>query len=200
MRLEIYSSDIQTITGKSDRHSRQLIRDMKVYYKKQSHQIVTIREACKYLGINYDEVMKILFCFFFTFSALNIYSQNSFWSSICYFTPEEFYVNSDVSNIDTTLVRYIDEVRSLMEEDIIITSAVRSKLHNNKVGGVPNSSHMKGQSLDIKLDSPIYNAQLIENLFYIRKVKSIPIKFICYKSHIHLSINTSISTFTTSTE
>jgi hypothetical protein len=87
-----------------------------------------------------------------------------------------------------------------MEEDIIITSAVRSKLHNNKVGGVPNSSHMKGQSLDIKLDSPIYNAQLIENLFYIRKVKSIPIKFICYKSHIHLSINTSISTFTTSTE
>ena len=57
-RLCIYPKDIQIITGRSDKYGRNLIKKMKEHFKKEQHQVVTIEEFCKYLGLQHDVVAK----------------------------------------------------------------------------------------------------------------------------------------------
>lgn len=59
-RLVIHTKDIVIITGKSERYARELIRKMKEHYLKKSHQYITIKECCQYLGLDPDEVEKVL--------------------------------------------------------------------------------------------------------------------------------------------
>jgi hypothetical protein len=55
-RLTIYPKDIQRITGRSDRYGRLLLRKIKLHFKKQEHQFVTIEEFCSYTGLKEDIV------------------------------------------------------------------------------------------------------------------------------------------------
>jgi len=48
------------ITGRSDRYGRNLIKKMKDHFKKQSHQVVTIEEFCKYMGLQQEIVARQL--------------------------------------------------------------------------------------------------------------------------------------------
>lgn len=48
------------ITGKSERQSRNILNDIKVFYKKEKHQLVTIQEFCTYMGLNYEDVTSYL--------------------------------------------------------------------------------------------------------------------------------------------
>ena len=57
-RLCIYPKDIQRITGKSERYGRMLIEKIKVHFKKDKHQFLTIEEFSEYSGIKYDDVSK----------------------------------------------------------------------------------------------------------------------------------------------
>jgi hypothetical protein len=50
-RICIYPKDIQQITGKSERHCRNIINKIKVKYNKQKHQHIIIEEYCDYMGI-----------------------------------------------------------------------------------------------------------------------------------------------------
>lgn len=50
-RLCIYPKDIQRITGKSERYSRDLIHKIRKSLNKEDHQVVTIEELSTYLGI-----------------------------------------------------------------------------------------------------------------------------------------------------
>ena len=59
-RLCIYSKDIEWITGKSPRCARDIITDIKLLHHKAKHQLVTIAEACDYLGLPYDEVYRMI--------------------------------------------------------------------------------------------------------------------------------------------
>ncbi len=59
-RLCIYPKDIMIITGRSDRYGRNLIKKMKDHFKKQSHQVVTIEEFCKYMGLQQEIVARQL--------------------------------------------------------------------------------------------------------------------------------------------
>ncbi|WP_417558498.1 hypothetical protein [Mesoflavibacter zeaxanthinifaciens] len=59
-RICIYSKDICWITGRSERYARGVIRDIKLLKKKKKHQLVTIAEACDYLGLPYDVVIDML--------------------------------------------------------------------------------------------------------------------------------------------
>jgi hypothetical protein len=55
-RIVIHTKDVMIITGKSERYSRYLIKNIKEEIGKQTHQYLTIREFCEYLGLNPDEV------------------------------------------------------------------------------------------------------------------------------------------------
>ena len=59
-RICIHSKDIELLTGKGERYARYVLRDIKLLHKKQKHQLVTIKEACDYLGLPYEEVFELL--------------------------------------------------------------------------------------------------------------------------------------------
>lgn len=60
-RIVLHTKDVMIVTGKSERYSRYLIKKMKEHYLKESHQYITIKEFCDYLGLEVDEVEKVLF-------------------------------------------------------------------------------------------------------------------------------------------
>lgn len=59
-RLCIYPKDIMIITGRSDKFGRNLIKKMKLHFKKQVHQVVSVEEFCNYMGLQEDAVLKQL--------------------------------------------------------------------------------------------------------------------------------------------
>lgn len=59
-RLCIYPKDIQVVTGRSERYGRNLIKKIKEAFSKQDHQVITIDEFCKYLGLDADTVKQRL--------------------------------------------------------------------------------------------------------------------------------------------
>lgn len=59
-RVCIYPKDIQRITGKSERYSRDLILKIKTALHKAPHQLLTVQEFCTYMGIPYESVQEHL--------------------------------------------------------------------------------------------------------------------------------------------
>ncbi|MCG2612365.1 hypothetical protein LZZ90_12690 [Flavobacterium sp. SM15] len=57
-RICIYPKDIQLITGKSERQSRNILAKIKAHNNKEKHQLVTIHEFCLYMGLD-PEVITI---------------------------------------------------------------------------------------------------------------------------------------------
>jgi uncharacterized protein YcbK (DUF882 family) len=47
------------------------------------------------------------------------------------------------------LLEILDEVREDYGKPIVITSGYRTEAHNEKVGGKPNSSHLRGLACDV---------------------------------------------------
>jgi len=59
-RVCIYPKDIQIITGKSERHSRNIINTIKTKLNKDKHQAVTIEEFSNYMGLKITDVEKLI--------------------------------------------------------------------------------------------------------------------------------------------
>ena len=59
-RICIYPKDVQAITGRSLNFSRLLLREMRRELGKGKNDFITIEEFCRYKGISYEEVRKIL--------------------------------------------------------------------------------------------------------------------------------------------
>ena len=60
VRLCIYPKDIQRITGKSDRYSRELLRKIRLHLRKQDHQLVTVEEFSTYMGLSLEAVQQFI--------------------------------------------------------------------------------------------------------------------------------------------
>ena len=59
-RICIYPKDIQMITGKSERQSRNIIIAIKKKFNKEKHQPVTLEEFCEYMGLKLVEVKQFI--------------------------------------------------------------------------------------------------------------------------------------------
>ncbi|MGA9212290.1 hypothetical protein [Kaistella sp.] len=59
-RLCIYPKDIQLITGKSERYSRELILKIKISLNKPDHQVLTVQEFCTYMGLPYESTQEFI--------------------------------------------------------------------------------------------------------------------------------------------
>lgn len=191
-RLEMYSADVAKIKGCSLRRGREILAEMKKYYNKKKHQIITINEGSQYLGIDIEDVKRLLFVFSFwlMIGCTSCQAQQpSFWKDIKYFTPEEFYVNGETKAVNPALVKFLDATRDRIEESIIITSGVRSRRHNASVGGVDGSDHIYGNAVDIKIKDARYLSKLIINIIELAAITR-PVKVIVYDGHLHLSIDT----------
>ena len=74
------------------------------------------------------------------------------WKRIKYFTVDEFDspdLKGSGVNMDMAFVEVLDNVREIAEIPLKINSGYRSSIHNKKVKGSPNSSHLKGFAADI---------------------------------------------------
>lgn len=59
-------------------------------------------------------------------------------------------LNGSGSLMDETLIDMLIEARSKANIPFIINSGYRTKEYNKRIGGVKNSSHLKGLAVDIK--------------------------------------------------
>jgi len=59
-RIIMYVSDIQIITGKTERQARYLLLKIKKYYRKGEQQCLTVKEFCHYMGIPEEDVRPFL--------------------------------------------------------------------------------------------------------------------------------------------
>jgi len=55
-RIVIYPKDIQILTGKSYRHALELNKEIREYFNKKKHQLLSIYEFADYIGIHPDQV------------------------------------------------------------------------------------------------------------------------------------------------
>jgi ribosomal silencing factor RsfS len=59
-RVCIYPKDVQWITGKSERQSRDIVAKIKKHYKKEKHQSLSIEEFCEYMGLNINTIQPLI--------------------------------------------------------------------------------------------------------------------------------------------
>lgn len=56
----------------------------------------------------------------------------------------------------------LEKVRALVGQPVVIVSFARSESHNAKVGGVPDSDHIKGYAADVRFGGGLTNAKAYE--------------------------------------
>lgn len=84
-----------------------------------------------------------------------------------YFQIEEFEspdLKGSGINMDKHFLSLLDNARHIAGISFKITSGYRTKEHNEKVGGVPNSSHTKGHAADIAATSGSERWIIIDSL------------------------------------
>lgn len=84
---------------------------------------------------------------------IGIYTKERMESQFEYFTFSEFdspdEPGSGETHMDEAFIYKLDAARKIAGIPFIITSGYRTESHNEKVGGVANSSHIKGLAADI---------------------------------------------------
>tara|TARA_R110000782_G_scaffold161444_1_gene253430 strand:- start:98 stop:424 length:327 start_codon:yes stop_codon:yes gene_type:complete len=77
------------------------------------------------------------------------------------------YFKEIEENMNVDFLYKLDEARQCAKIPFIITSAYRSKEHNAKIGGVANSSHIKGLAVDIRVNSSRERFTILKALIYV---------------------------------
>lgn len=104
-----------------------------------------------------------------------------------YFQYEEFDspdIQGSGQMMSKDLLNKLDLIREEYGKPIHINSGYRTEAHNEKVGGKPNSSHIKGLAVDISCSASADRYKLI-GLFYKYNINRIGIA----KTFIHIDID-----------
>jgi len=84
-----------------------------------------------------------------------------------YFSYSEFDSPDEVGSgqkMHPDMLEMLDEVRDKFDKPIRINSGYRTAKHNLKVGGTPNSSHLRGLAVDISCSSSVDRYHLLNCL------------------------------------
>lgn len=91
------------------------------------------------------------------------------WDNIEHFKPHEFDSPDEPGSgerMQEDFVRALDHLRDRVGKPLTINSGYRTRAHNKKVGGRPNSSHLRGWAADIKCTSDALRYAIIEAAWY----------------------------------
>lgn len=89
------------------------------------------------------------------------------------------------------LATQLQEVRTKFGQPIYVNSGFRSPKLNKKVGGQPNSYHLKGLAADVR---PMWTGEKMEDTLNLARLFTLfsesvpkPVELILYKSFIHVA-------------
>ena len=97
----------------------------------------------------------------------------------------KYFKENEVVGLKTELVDMLDKAREIAGIPFVITSGYRDVTHNEDVGGVKDSSHTKGEAVDLRARNSHEHFLITKALMdagFTRISK-------CYKSHIHCDID-----------
>ena len=76
----------------------------------------------------------------------------------------KYFKEIDDGNMNQEFLSKLDEARELAGIPFKINSAYRSPEHNAKIGGKPNSSHLRGLAVDISVTNSRQRFVILESL------------------------------------
>lgn len=88
------------------------------------------------------------------------------YENIKYFDSFEFDSPDEYGSgklMQQSTIELLDYARHLADMPFFITSGYRSKVHNERVGGVNSSSHTRGYAVDISAQSSRQKFKIIES-------------------------------------
>ena len=108
------------------------------------------------------------------------------WDTVKYFTPSEFSCKCGcacATQVEPTLLRLADAVRSHFDAPCIVSSGIRCEKHNKAVGGVSGSRHLTGKAMDFR----IQGKTALETLSF---VQTLPIRYAYAidKNYVHMDV------------
>ena len=114
------------------------------------------------------------------------------WDDIKHFKKVEFackcggkYCNGYPTDMNQTVVKAADKVRTHFGATMTITSGLRCNQHNANVGGVSNSRHKSGKAIDFGVAGKT-SAQI---LAYVKTLPEIRYCYAIDSKHVHMDVN-----------
>ncbi len=89
-------------------------------------------------------------------------------------------------NVFPGLIDALEKLRSMYGKPIIVLSGVRCMEHNRRVGGKPNSAHLRGKAADILCASSVDRFELLRAAFKVFRRVGV------YKGFIHVDVDESL--------
>ena len=144
------------------------------------------------LGAEFEEVL-IGAVFYGKFGEdTNVPTSENWWDNIKYFDRNEFackcggkYCNGFPVEPQKLLVEAADKVREHFGRPVRVSSGVRDKTHNSKVGGVSNSRHLTGKAMDFTVSGK----SAASTLEYVNTLPEIRYAYAIDGSYVHMDIN-----------
>lgn len=96
----------------------------------------------------------------------------------------KYFTESEVEGLNPRLALMLDQLRDKAETPVFITCGLRVQAHNEQVGGVADSSHLKGLGVDIRCNDSVTRYKLLWAAFAIgfKRIEIAP-------RHLHLDIS-----------
>jgi len=90
------------------------------------------------------------------------------WGSIEHFEPWEFDspdLEGSSDSMKLEFVTLLDKARKIAKVSFSINSGYRTASHNNEVGGVNNSAHLRGYAADIHAANNFKRSRILQALY-----------------------------------
>lgn len=91
------------------------------------------------------------------------------------------FSEEEVAGLDEDFIELLDRARSISGVPYLINSGFRTSQKNALIGGVKDSSHVKGLAVDLKAKDSYARHQILKGLFSVGFVR-----FVIYPNHIHV--------------
>jgi zinc D-Ala-D-Ala carboxypeptidase len=119
-----------------------------------------------------------------TFKEINPYISNIIETKPMY----KYFTEKEIKGLESKLVKVLDNARGIANTPFIISSGFRTAIDNKRVGGVPNSSHLKGLAVDLVCTDNAKRTKILRALYSC----GVPLFIEVARKHIHVDIDSAI--------